>query len=59
MTETKPTEVIILNRMYVGDYLGDNIGHEVINLMKPDKGKYNYVYLNARGDLNKKFIEKN
>ena len=28
------TDVIILNRMYVGDYLGENIGHEVINLMK-------------------------
>ncbi len=50
------TDVIILNRMYVGDYLGENIGHEVINLMKPDKGDDYYIYINPRGDLNKEFI---
>ena len=36
------TDVIILNRMYVGDYLGENIGHEVINLMKADNNN-NYI----------------
>ena len=53
------TDVIILNRMYVGDYLGDNIGHEVINLMKPDNKNNNnyYIYINARGDLNDEFIQ--
>ena len=57
------TDVIILNRMYVGDYLGENIGHEVINLMKPDDNNNNdnnnnyYIYINARGDLNDEFIK--
>ena len=31
-------EVIILSRMYVGKYLDDKIGHEVINLFKSDNG---------------------
>lgn len=52
------TDVIILNRMYVGGYLGENIGHEVINLMKPDEGDDYYIYINARGDLREEFITK-
>lgn len=44
---------IILNRMYAGSYLDKNIGHEVINLFKDDNGS-NYIYLNPRGDVNKK-----
>ena len=43
---------IVLNRMYVGDYLSNNIGHEVINLFKADNGEH-YVYLNSRGNLAK------
>lgn len=43
---------IVLNRMYVGDYLSNNIGHEVINLFKADNGKH-YIYLNSRGNLAK------
>ncbi len=27
---------IVLNRMYVGDYLSSNLGHEVINLYQAD-----------------------
>ena len=38
-----PMNVIILNRMYVGDYLGENIGHEVINLINPDNGDKYYI----------------
>ena len=30
--------------MFTGEYLGENIGHEVINLFKADDGK-NYIYL--------------
>lgn len=52
----KKTDVIILNRMYVGDYLGENIGHEVINLMKPDEGDDYYIYINSSGDLKNEFI---
>lgn len=44
---------ILLNRMYVGTYLEDNIGHEVINLFKADNEK-NYIYINPYGQLDKK-----
>lgn len=43
---------IVINRMYVGDYLSNNLGHEVINLFKADNGEH-YVYLNSRGNLAK------
>ena len=39
---------IILNKMYVGSYLQNNIGHEVINLFKADNGN-NYIYVNKDG----------
>lgn len=57
-SEGKPvnTDVIILNRMYVGDYLGENIGHEVINLMKPDEDDDYYIYINSDGALSNEFI---
>lgn len=48
------TDAIILNRMYVGDYLGENIGHEVINLMKADNNN-NYIYINPYGKVNDNF----
>ena len=41
---------IVLNRMYVGDYLVSNLGHEVINLYQADNGG-NYIYLNSTGDF--------
>lgn len=41
---------IVLNRMYVGDYLASNLGHEVINLYQADNG-CNYIYLNSTGDF--------
>lgn len=43
---------IVLNRMYVGDYLNDNLGHEVINLFKADNGNH-YIYLNSTGNFAK------
>lgn len=47
--------VIVMNRMYSGDYLvDDNIGHEVINLYMADNGKY-YLYLNALGSFDFKW----
>lgn len=48
---------IVLNRMYVGEYLSDNIGHEVINFFKADNDGY-YIYLNSRGNLAKEHEEK-
>lgn len=47
-------EVIILTRMYVGSYLQSNIGHEVINLFRDDKGD-NYIYVNEDGRINPKY----
>ena len=41
---------IVLNRMYVGDYLSTNLGHEVTNLFKADNGNH-YVYLNSTGNF--------
>ena len=41
---------IVLNRMYVGDYLSTNLGHEVINMFQADNGNH-YIYLNSRGNL--------
>lgn len=43
---------IVINRMFTGKYLRDNIGHEVINLFQADNDKY-YVYLNDTGDIGK------
>ena len=48
------SDVIILSRMYVGKYLEENIGHEVINLFKADNGE-NYIYVNEDGKINPKY----
>lgn len=49
---TKPSDDrhdgIVLNRMYVGEYLLSNMGHEIINLFCADNGTH-YLYLNATG----------
>ena len=54
MNEKKINEgkAIVLNRMYVGDYLDSNLGHEVINLFKADNNQH-YIYLNATGNFAK------
>ncbi len=36
--------VIMINHMFTGDYLDDNIGHEIINLFQTDDNQ-NYIYL--------------
>ena len=50
MSSNEEKNGIVLNRMYVGDYLATNLGHEVINLFKADNGKH-YIYLNATGNF--------
>ncbi len=47
-------ETIIIERMYAGGYLEDNIGHEIINTFKTDSGK-NYIYISPWGIINSKF----
>lgn len=44
---------IVINRMYAGDYLSNNLGHEVINMFAADNGNH-YLYLNAKGNFDKK-----
>ncbi|MBO8459977.1 MAG: PD-(D/E)XK nuclease family protein [Bacteroidetes bacterium] len=44
---------IVLNRMYVGEYIFNNLGHEIINMYAADNGKH-YLYLNATGNYEKK-----
>lgn len=45
---------ILINQMYAGGFLevGNNIGHEAINLFKADDGK-NYVYVTPSGKVPK------
>lgn len=53
--EQKPNEekAIVLNRMYVGNYLSTNLGHEVINMFQADNSNH-YLYLNAKGNFSEK-----
>jgi hypothetical protein len=48
------TKEILLNRMYSGDFLATegNIGHEVVNLFKDDKGR-NFIYVLSDGTVAK------
>lgn len=55
--------VIVLNAMYSGKYLNDNLGHEIINLFKSDNQididgqKYqNFIYLNPYGNFNSNWV---
>lgn len=43
---------IVLNRMYSGEYLRENLGHEVINLYQADNGNH-YLYLCSVGSFKK------
>lgn len=43
-------KTIVLNVMYNGKYLSQNMGHEVINLFKDDKDR-NFLYLNPYGNF--------
>lgn len=40
--------IIVLNRMFAGEFLNDHIGHEIVNLYKDDSGR-NYVYIQPYG----------
>ena len=57
-TTTNTGDAIVLNRMYVGDYLSHNLGHEVINMFQADNGKH-YLYLNAYGAFARERKNKN
>ena len=48
----QPKEGIVLNRMYAGEYLSSNLGHEVINMYRADNDNF-YLYLNSHGNFAK------
>lgn len=62
MSTKREKSVIVLNAMYAGEYLDDNMGHEIINLFKTTNsvkigdGNYNnFIYLNPYGNFNKDY----
>ena len=42
--------------MYAGEYLDENIGHEIINTFKTDNGEH-YIYVNPWGLINEEYSE--
>ena len=48
------THRILFTRMYGGEYLDVNIGHEAINLLKDDNDK-NYIYITKTARMSKKY----
>lgn len=50
MAKKEAARSIVLNVMYNGKYLNENMGHEVINLFKDDKDR-NFLYLNPYGNF--------
>lgn len=48
---------IVFNRMYVGKYIFNNLGHEIINMYAADNGNH-YLYLNATGNFEKSHKDK-
>ena len=62
MSPKREKNVIVLNAMYAGKYLNDNMGHEIINLFKTsnsiligDVYYRNFIYLNPYGNFNKDY----
>lgn len=43
---------ILVAKMYTGEYIEKNIGHEIINFFKPDNGDYFYGYIIYNGKVN-------
>lgn len=49
--KAKQIDSVIVVRMYAGDYLNENIGHEIINTFKTDNGDH-FLYINPWGTVN-------
>lgn len=45
---------IVINRMFTGNYLFENLGHEIINIFRADNGNC-YLYLNPYGNVHPKY----
>lgn len=48
----KEKQYILFNKMYTGEFTENNIGHEIINLFKTDKGE-NYIYVVPYGGVSR------
>ena len=57
MSQSQNKGAIVINRMYAGNYLASNLGHEIINLFQADNGKH-YIYLNPKGNFDKTHKDK-
>ncbi len=53
MQEENPPKEILLNIMGTGEYLDDNLGHEIINLFRDDDG-HNNIYVLPYGTFDAK-----
>ncbi len=54
--ELNVRSAIVLNHMFTGDYLNDNIGHEIVNLFSSDDNGKHYIYLCDDGEFNREDI---
>ena len=43
---------VLINTVFTGDYTNENIGHEIINMYKTEKGE-NYIYISPWGTVAK------
>ncbi|MBO4588126.1 MAG: PD-(D/E)XK nuclease family protein [Bacteroidales bacterium] len=57
ITNKEKTPAILINIMYSGSYLKENLGHEVINLIATDNDEH-YIYVNPIGKIGKDAIKK-
>lgn len=46
-------KIILVAKMYTGEYIEENTGHEIINFFKPDNGKCFYGYIIYNGKVKK------
>lgn len=47
-------KIILIAKIYTGNYIEKNIGHEIINFFKPDIGNKYYGYIIHKGTLSEK-----
>lgn len=55
--ETRVKDVILLNNLFNGEYIKENVGGEIINIYQSDNDKY-YIYVNPYGNIDKKWDDR-
>lgn len=51
MNDNNNEKIILVAKMYTGEYIEQNIGHEIINFFKPDCDDYFYGYIIYNGKV--------